>query len=193
MFEQTFNYSSTRTPSLAQSSQSDPLHNHQNNVLFLVSIETEEPSTSNAISNVFDNENLLQITQDESLVRGIIHQVDQRNNIDAQNGLLTENTDTETAPEAVDSVTNAKTEPVLVIEPPESNRKELEALLNDEEVVDELCDDMVIKYKKNVGFGKPFACNTDGLIKYENDIVSGNMPYKANVRNIFSLYLTLFI
>lgn len=126
-FELTSDNSSTKTPNLAPSPQNDPLFNDQSNVGSSKSGETEEPSSSNAP----DNESLLQTTQDESLVCNNTYQNNQSNNIDGQNDLFTGNADNE----ATISIVTVKTEPNMVIEQPESNREELEALLNGEVVV----------------------------------------------------------
>lgn len=75
-----------------------------------------------------------------------------------------------------------KTEPVLVLHPDTSNDNELEGLLDEtDELVDEYDEDITFTISKKTGYAKPFATNTDGLVKHENDIVSGNLAFAETV------------
>lgn len=196
-FEATINNSSTKT----SSSQNDPLldevvlrklngtedlSNFNLSVDQSVPDETEEPNTANLTGNASENIYLLQTTPDELQMHNIHSQFNQSNapEYNSQNDISTEG-DIENSTEAADSAANGttslKSETFLVMQQPESNRNELEVLLNDEDMVEEQYEGMVITYKRNKGYAKPYDCNTEDLIKYENDVVSGSMPYKSKV------------
>lgn len=60
------------------------------------------------------------------------------------------------------------------MQPDIGNSSELEVLLDEpEESVDEYDDEVTITVNKKIGFAKPFATNTDGLIKIFMDVDLG--------------------
>lgn len=86
-----------------------------------------------------------------------------------------------------------KEEPVPLVAVCSTNQIELEDLLDsDEEVIDEYDDDVTIVFNKKTGYAKPFASNADGLIKHENDSVSGNLPFAEKVSKIKSSKIKSF-
>lgn len=72
--------------------------------------------------------------------------------------------------------------PVLIIGPTTSNTIALNNLINEPtfEVVE--VGDIVFTVNTKTGFAKPFETTTEGLIKRENDMVSGNIPFNISVR-----------
>lgn len=72
-----------------------------------------------------------------------------------------------------------KPEPCLLFEPVSRNIIELDDLLTGD-IIDEYDDDVVITISKK-GFGKPIKVTSEGLIKHENDLVSGDMPFSETV------------
>lgn len=53
-------------------------------------------------------------------------------------------------------------------------------VLDDDEDVVEIDDEMTITFARSKGFAMPLAA-TDGLIKRENDLMTGNVPFYTNV------------
>lgn len=80
---------------------------------------------------------------------------------------------------------SVKLEPVVLYEPYSSNSNELEDVLEnpveEECIVEEIDEDLTISFYRKTGFAKPYNTNSDGLVKRENDVVSGNLPYSENV------------
>lgn len=75
----------------------------------------------------------------------------------------------------INAIDPIKCEPCLLLEPVSRNINELEDLLTGD-IVDVYDDDVVITIGKK-GFGKPIQITIDGLIKHENDIVSGDVAF----------------
>lgn len=207
-FEYSDEESLTGTLGSQNDTREDPLLNYQTEIS--ESGEFVEPSGSGTsvdrsvsapsatdesnISNASEDENLLQTIQDDSLeVQDIgkdsqfSHRIatESKSELAADHNSNVQNdSSTENYAGATDGAASVKTEPILLMEQPESNRSELESLLDEEEqVVDEYDEDIVIIFDRKVGYGKPFKCNTEGLIKYENDAVSGSIPFAATVSN----------
>lgn len=74
-----------------------------------------------------------------------------------------------------------KLEPVVVREICASNNLELDDLLDDDLVVDNYDDEITITFSRKSGFVMPVKYNSDGLIKREDDIISGNLAYVETV------------
>lgn len=87
-----------------------------------------------------------------------------------------------------------KTEPIVLGQPCSSNNNELDELLDitdDDEVLTVRIDDELTFYvDKKVGFAKPHesasSLKGDRLIKRENDVVSGNLPFNLRVSTNWS-------
>lgn len=79
------------------------------------------------------------------------------------------------------SIEEPKPEILPFIEPSPSNQNEIENLLDDPEFEDIECDGCIMTVNLKTGIPKP-AHDEDELIKYEADIVSGNLPYAKKVR-----------
>lgn len=78
-----------------------------------------------------------------------------------------------------------KTEAIPLHEPVQANNVELNELLDEEDMVtEELDDDLTIIIDSKIGFAKPLNSNVDGLIKRQNDIVSGDVPFIETVSYI---------
>lgn len=78
-----------------------------------------------------------------------------------------------------------KNEPVLLIRPCSYNNIELDDLLDDPEVeIDKFDDDITFIVNKRTGYAMPLDENPEGLVKYENDVVSGSMCFANTVRKI---------
>lgn len=75
-----------------------------------------------------------------------------------------------------------KSEVVFLQEPCSSNRKALDELL-EKRIIEEIEDDIypmtIISGSKN--FGLPFNATAEGLIKRQNDRVSGNVAFSQTV------------
>lgn len=82
-----------------------------------------------------------------------------------------------------------KCEPVLLMEPCSSNRKQLNDLL-ETAVIEEVDDEMTIIVGSK-GFGAPFQTTAENLIKRENDPISGNVPYNNTVSNFIYMNMIL--
>lgn len=82
-----------------------------------------------------------------------------------------------------------KCEPVLLMEPCSSNRKQLNDLL-ETAVIEEVDDDMTI-IVGNKSFGAPFQTTAENLIKRENDPISGSVPYNNTVSSFIYMNMIL--
>lgn len=83
-----------------------------------------------------------------------------------------------------------KPEPALLIEPCTSNSNELNGLFDkDYEEEDVWDEDITFIVNKKVGYAQPFNSNDQQLIKRENDVVSGNMPFNetVNTQNMLTM------
>lgn len=78
---------------------------------------------------------------------------------------------------------------VLLFEPCSANNVALNNLLDEEdEVIDEYDEDVTIILSRKTGFAKPFNTNNDGLVKRENDTVSGNLPFNETVSKLHFIF-----
>lgn len=78
-----------------------------------------------------------------------------------------------------------KTEELPLHLPVHANNVELNEILDEEDMVtEEIDDDLTIIVDSKIGFAKPLNSNVDGLIKRQNDVVSGNIPFVETVSNI---------
>lgn len=64
---------------------------------------------------------------------------------------------------------------------------------HDDEIVDEYDDEVTITFSRTKGFVKPTKYNSDGLIKRESDIVSGNLAYFLSVPLIIVYQSFIFL
>lgn len=76
---------------------------------------------------------------------------------------------------------------MIKIEPCASNRDKLQEVLNTV-FVEQIDDDITITYGNN-SFGAPFKVTAERLIKRQNDIVSGNIPYTQTVSRLILLFI----
>lgn len=92
-----------------------------------------------------------------------------------------------------------KIEGDMLIEPCSSNIGELDVLLDENEDEEETVryvddkdddddDEVIITINKKIGFAMPCKSNDQEMIKRENDVVSGNMPYNDSVRIILYFF-----
>lgn len=88
-----------------------------------------------------------------------------------------------------DPIIKAETLPLLNLDTAELD----EFLYQSEEEVIELDDDMVMIVNLKTGCGKPFGMNSDALIKYDNDIVSGKLSCSNQVRKDRRFYILRII
>lgn len=84
---------------------------------------------------------------------------------------------------SLNEITSTKMEPVPLYEANTSNVVDLDDILDDDEVVDVYSNDVTIIFKRKTGIIKPMKTDSNGLVKRENDVVSGNMAYNDTVRN----------
>lgn len=86
-----------------------------------------------------------------------------------------------------------KTEPIPLHEPIQANNVELNEILDEEDMITEqLDDDITVIIDSKIGFGKPLNSNADGLIKRQNDIISGDIPFIQTVSKIESNKFSYF-
>lgn len=82
-----------------------------------------------------------------------------------------------------------KVEPVPLYEACSTNAVELNDLLDDDKVIDKYDEEITFIFKRNTGYGKAMKTDDNGLVKRENDIVTGNMSYNVTVSSLNSLYM----
>lgn len=82
----------------------------------------------------------------------------------------------------------AKSEPVPLYEACSSNDIELQDILDDTEVIDKYDEEVTFIINRKTGYAKPLKTDSNGLVKRENDIVTGDVPYNDTVSFIF-LYI----
>lgn len=63
-----------------------------------------------------------------------------------------------------------------------SNFLELD-VLDDVEEVTKIDEDLTMTFKKSTGIAQPMKLNDDGLVKQENDTVTGDVAFFETVRN----------
>lgn len=104
---------------------------------------------------------------------------------------LAENSNTEKTDETV-QLNPLKIEAVPIHEPIQANNEELNELLDEEDMVTEKYDDEVtITIDSKIGFAMPLNSNSDGLIKRENDVISGNIAFNETV-SIYNILNIIF-
>lgn len=70
---------------------------------------------------------------------------------------------------------------VLVIQPNPERMNVIENLIDEPEFSTVEHNGMLITINNRIGFGKPFSTNHDGLVKRENDPVSGDLAFNETV------------
>lgn len=96
---------------------------------------------------------------------------------------ITEQTEGEVSNDLEESsVDPIKTEPMILLEPFQSNNDILEDLLEGESDVEDVFDEEItFLVNKKKGYGKPFNSTTHGLIKRKDDEVTGDIPFIETV------------
>lgn len=75
-----------------------------------------------------------------------------------------------------------KPEIILTVEPCAVNASAVNELISEDSYTIEEEDDMLIMFNTQIGFGRPFGATSSALIKRENDLVSGNVPFDELVK-----------
>lgn len=83
---------------------------------------------------------------------------------------------------AIENDLSTQVQLTLKVEPRAEDEIILNELIFEEEYTVEKVDDMEIIVNKKMGFAKPFGATTTGLIKRENDVISGNTPFDELVK-----------
>lgn len=83
-------------------------------------------------------------------------------------------------------------EVVLIVGPTTTTINALHSVIKEPEFIKYDFDEMEIKVDSKIGFCKPFNATSEGLVKRENDIVSGNLPYNETVSKNLLVKCTIF-
>lgn len=83
---------------------------------------------------------------------------------------------------AIENDLSTQVELTLKVEPRAEDEIILNELIFEDEYTVEKVDDMEIIVNNKMGFAKPFSATTTGLIKRENDVISGNTPFDELVK-----------